>query len=200
MTSPHFKLSTNEDAYLQPFQIWKGKKRSISNSCFFRNTCQTATFETKNTKPMRKYILIALMLALSFFTCKGWAQVYPVDPPPPAPEDIIEEVDNVIFEFTEQPAEYDGGIDALNLFILQNQIYPKEAIELGLSGTVYVGFVIEKNATVSNVTIKRGIQGAPMLDKEALRIARLIKFKTPAYINGQPVRSSFILPLKFNLR
>ena len=149
---------------------------------------------------MKKCIQIALMLALSFFNCNGWAQVSPVDPPPPAPEDMIEEIDNVIFEFTEQPAEYDGGIDALNLFILQNQIYPKEAIELGLSGTVYVGFVIEKNASVSKVTIKRGIQGAPMLDKEALRIARLIKFKTPAYINGQPVRSSFILPLKFNLR
>ena len=160
---------------------------------------RTITFESNNTISMKISLQCAALLATLFMSYHGWSQVDPIAEPPAAPGDTID-YENLIFDFVEQPADYQGGMDSLKAFISHSMRYPKEAVESELGGTVYVGFVVEKDGSTSNIHIKRGISGAPMLDKEALRVVRTIRFKTPAYQKGQPVRSSVILPIRFHLR
>ena len=62
---------------------------------------------------------------------------------------------------------------------------------------MYVNFVIEKDGTVSNVKIARGVD--QLLDAEAMRIIRSIPKWTPGYQHDTPVRSSYTVPVNFTL-
>ena len=55
-------------------------------------------------------------------------------------------------------------------FISKEVQYPQEAIELGDQGIVYVSFVVEKDGSVSNIEIVRGV--TKKIDREAKRIVR----------------------------
>lgn len=81
-------------------------------------------------------------------------------------------------------------------FISQNFKFPEMARQMGLSGKVYVNFVIEKNGELSNIEVVRGVD--PLLDNEALRVVKKLPKFQPAKQRGRPVRSRFTLP--FNLK
>lgn len=100
-----------------------------------------------------------------------------------------------IFVAVEQPAEFKGGQSALMKFISTNINYPESALQNGISGRVIVKFVIEKDGSITNATIVKGVDSD--LDKEALRIIRRMPKWIPAKNNGQPVRSYYNLPVTF---
>lgn len=83
-------------------------------------------------------------------------------------------------------------------FISKNFEYPEMARQMGISGKVYVNFVIEKNGKVSNVVIARGVDDA--LDKEAMRLVKILPKFTPAKQRGKPVRMSYTVPINFRLQ
>lgn len=62
-------------------------------------------------------------------------------------------------------------------------------------GTVYVRFVIEKDGSVNNVEVVRGVD--TLLDKEALRIISTMPKWIPGKHHGKPVRVYYTLPVKF---
>lgn len=103
----------------------------------------------------------------------------------------------VIFMAVEQPAEFPGGQAAMMRWIGENLRYPETAKENGISGRVIVKLVIEKDGTVSNPTIVKGVD--PDLDREALRLVRSMPAWTPGRMNGRLVRSYFMLPVRFSL-
>ena len=76
-------------------------------------------------------------------------------------------------------------------------VYPKIAKESGITGTVYVQFVVEANGSISNVKLARGIGGG--CDEEAMRVVKAMPKWKPGKQNGRPVRVSFTLPIKFLL-
>jgi TonB family protein len=93
--------------------------------------------------------------------------------------------------------EYQGGQKALNKFLGSRLRYPVRARENKVQGKVYIGFIVEKNGSLSDFKVVRGIGGG--CDEEAIRVLKLSPIWKPAYANGKPVRTSYTLPITFQL-
>lgn len=102
-----------------------------------------------------------------------------------------------IFQIVDQMPEFPGGIEALMDFVGKNVKYPEQAKEKEISGRVFIGFVIEKDGSVSNVKVLRGIGGG--CDEEAVRVIKAMPKWTPGKLKGQPVRVSYQIPINFKL-
>ena len=104
-----------------------------------------------------------------------------------------------IMDFVDDAPEFPGGESMLNKFISKNIIYPQIAIDNNYQGTVYVQFIILTDGSVdySSVKILRGQY--EILNKEAIRVVKLMPKWKPGTQNGKPVRVLFNLPIKFRL-
>ena len=94
-------------------------------------------------------------------------------------------------------AKYVGGVEEMIRFIHSNLVYPQDAIELNQQGKVYVTFVVEKDGSLSNIAIARGVFTS--LDREATRIVRKMPKWIPGEIKYQKVRTRMMLPINFVL-
>ena len=112
----------------------------------------------------------------------------------PEPEPVKEEE---IFVAVEQQPEFPGGTAALMKWLESNVRYPQMALENGISGRVIVKFVVEKDGSVSGVTLVRGVDKD--LDREAIRVVKSMPKWQPGKNNGQAVRCYFNLPVNFKL-
>lgn len=105
--------------------------------------------------------------------------------------------DDQIILLPEIEPQFPGGVMEMKKYLAKNTVYPEMERNAGITGTVFVGFVIEKDGSVSNTTIERGItQG---LDNEAIRVIQAMPRWTPGYQGGRPVRVRYVMPIKFNL-
>ncbi|WP_316789805.1 TonB family protein [Pedobacter frigoris] len=107
-------------------------------------------------------------------------------------------VDNEIHELgggVEVYPEFEGGMKAWAKFIQRNMRYPDAAQEKGLQGKVFISFVVEKDGSVSNVTIIKGIGGG--CDEEAIRVIKKSPRWKPGRQNSQNVRVRYQMPLSF---
>ena len=86
--------------------------------------------------------------------------------------------------------------ESLEAYILRNVRYPKEALEKGIKGNVYVGVTIRADGSVTDEHIVRGAH--PLLDNEALRIAQKLPQRKPARINGKPVDETYVITVPFD--
>lgn len=102
-----------------------------------------------------------------------------------------------IYDIVEVSAEYPGGVEKLMKYIMTNINYPPETNGYSSQGTVYVGFVIEMNGSITNVKILKGIQAD--LDKEAKRVVKDMPNWKPGQNRGEVVRSRCTLPIKFRM-
>lgn len=102
-----------------------------------------------------------------------------------------------IFLVVEQPAEFTGGQAAMMKWISEHIQYPAVAKENGVSGRVVVKFVVEKDGSITNQTVVKGVDKD--LDKEALRLIKSMPNWKPGKNNGNPVRSYYNLPVTFRL-
>jgi protein TonB len=78
-------------------------------------------------------------------------------------------------------------------------VYPKSAQKAGISGIVYVYFIIDKNGNVTNAEVKRGVKGGEELNDEALRVIKGMPKWEPGYQNAKPASVQLTLPIKFML-
>ncbi|HWZ03262.1 MAG TPA: TonB family protein [Mucilaginibacter sp.] len=90
-----------------------------------------------------------------------------------------------------------GGEKAWSKFLSKNLRYPSQAQDDGISGKVIVSFIIEKDGTLSNITVIRPAGNG--FDEEALRVLKLAKAWKPGMQNGQAVRVKYMLPVNFQL-
>jgi protein TonB len=102
------------------------------------------------------------------------------------------------FLVVEQMPDFPGGEGELYKFLEQNIKYPPMARESGITGVVYIRFVVNKNGVISDVTLLRGIGGG--CDEEAIRVVKSMPPWKPGKQNGIPVPVYFTLPVKFILR
>ncbi len=98
----------------------------------------------------------------------------------------------------EKQAEYPGGMEAMYTFLGENIIYPEEAKEDGLSGKVFVRFVVASNGKITNVEVMKGIH--PLLDQTAIDVIKKMPDWTPGELNGRKVAVEFMLPISFQLK
>jgi tonB family C-terminal domain len=101
--------------------------------------------------------------------------------------------DDKVYKVCEQMPTYEGGDAALMKYIGENLKYPEEAKERGLQGRVVVGFIIEKDGSLTNFKVLRAVDRA--LDAEALRVVKGMPKWIPGRQNGQCVRVRYLLPI-----
>ena len=102
-----------------------------------------------------------------------------------------------VYAIVEQMPEFPGGEVELFHYISKNIHYPQEAKEKGIQGRVFIGFVIEKDGSVSNVRNLRGVDSE--LDAEAMRVVESMPKWKPGMHNGEFVRVSYQIPIHFKL-
>ena len=113
------------------------------------------------------------------------ADEYPSWEPPGEP------VSRVVEEYPEFP----GGADSLQAFLAREIQYPPVAKNNGITGTVLVEFVVEKDGQVTNAKVK-----VPLFhecDKEAVLVVMSMPKWKPGKNMGKPVRCFYQVPVTF---
>ena len=111
---------------------------------------------------------------------------------------VIDEGEELeIHTFVEEWPSFPGGDTARIIYLNENLKYPKTAKETGIQGAVYVTFVVERDGSITNVKILRGIGGG--CDEEALRVINAMPKWNPGRQNGREVRVQFNMPITFKL-
>lgn len=114
---------------------------------------------------------------------------------PEPPKHVVEETK--IFTVVEQMPMYPGGDAALMGYLHDNIKYPTVAAENGVQGRVVVGFVVERDGSITDVNILRGVD--PSLDREAMRVVKSMPRWNPGKQNGSAVRVKYQVPVSFRL-
>jgi protein TonB len=94
--------------------------------------------------------------------------------------------------------EFPGGQRALLNFLSKNVKYPVIAQENGITGKVFVSFVIDEAGDILNVELLRGAD--PALDKEALRVVSSMPKWQPGMQGGKTVKVRYTVPINFQLQ
>ena len=115
---------------------------------------------------------------------------------PEPPKHVVEETK--IFTVVEQMPMYPGGDAALMGYLRDNIKYPTVAAENGVQGRVVVGFVVERDGSITDVNIIRGVD--PSLDREAMRVVKSMPRWNPGKQNGSAVRVKYQVPVSFRLQ
>jgi len=97
----------------------------------------------------------------------------------------------------DKPARAYGGNNWMKEFICTEMEYPANAMENKLEGTVEILITILDDGKPTNFRIHHGI--SPDLDKEAMRICKLLLFY-PAVKSGHEIIEDVKIPVKFNIK
>ncbi len=109
---------------------------------------------------------------------------------------INEDLTPPIHVAEEQP-EPEGGYPAFYEYVKKNLKYPSQARRQNIQGKVYVSFVVERDGSLSDVKITRGIGGG--CDEEAERVLKNAPKWKPGKQRHQPVRVRMSIPIGFQL-
>lgn len=94
-------------------------------------------------------------------------------------------------------ATFPGGEDSLRTFLRKNIEYPYIDMKLQKQGRVIVSFIVEKDGTLSDISVNTSV--SPGLDREAVRVVRLMPRWIPAEYNGDKVRTRMSIPVNYRL-
>ncbi len=114
------------------------------------------------------------------------------------PARAMEKDNDTVFQIVQQMPKFPGGGNALMDYVGSNITYPQEAQDKGIQGRVFVSFVVEKDGSIGEVKLLRGIGGG--CDEEAMRMVKNMPKWKPGMHDGKPVRVSYQLPVFFKLR
>ena len=103
-----------------------------------------------------------------------------------------------IFQIVEDMPEFAGGPAELMKYLSKNTNYPTIALENGVQGRVIVEFVINRDGSIVDVKVARGVD--PSLDKEAIRVVSTMPKWKPGKQGGKAVRVKYTLPVMFRLK
>ena len=103
-----------------------------------------------------------------------------------------------IHRVAEVMPQYPGGPNEMMKYIQENIKYPQSAKDNKIEGRVFVSFVVEKDGSITNAAVMRGIDKE--CDAEALRVVASMPKWTPGQHKGENVRTQFTIPIyyKFN--
>jgi TonB family protein len=102
-----------------------------------------------------------------------------------------------VFTSVEQVPEFKGGLEAFGKFLATNMKYPKAARDNNVQGRVIITFVVEKDGSLSNMKVVRGIGSG--CDEEAVRVLGISPAWKPGIQNGKPVKVQYSVPISFTL-
>ena len=175
-------------------------------------------------------LLSSLITMLGFGSCKtastekasefkevyGPPPVYPVDtvrvvtvkqpeplkvvygPPPSYRWENVRPDAQGVYDVAEIMPEFKGGGAALLKWVNDNMKYPEQARKNNIEGRVIVSCIIRADGTVDGVYIVKSVD--PLLDAEALRLARQMPKWQPGRIKGEAVAVRYVIPIVFGNR
>ena len=106
--------------------------------------------------------------------------------------------EKVIFQVVEEMPEFPGGMAEAMKFLAKNIKYPVAAQEAKIEGRVIVQFVIERDGSVSDVKVMRGVNSE--LDAEAIRVVSMMPKWIPGKQRGKAVAVKYTMPIMFRLQ
>ena len=109
-------------------------------------------------------------------------------------EIVVEE----IFDVVEEQPEYPGGLQELYGFVSKNFNYPDMAKAANVQGKVYVSFVVDKDGTIDDVKVLRGLGSG--LDEEAVRVVKMMPKWKAGKQRGKEVKVRYNLPIVCKLQ
>lgn len=102
-----------------------------------------------------------------------------------------------VYMSVEKNPEFPGGVNAMMDYLRGNLKYPESAKKNKQEGRVFIGFIVEKDGSVSNVKVLRGV--CEELDSEAVRVVKSMPTWIAGRDKGEPVRVQYTLPIVFKL-
>lgn len=103
--------------------------------------------------------------------------------------------EDVIIDVIEPQPEFPGGYPKMIEFMTENIKYPQEAMDLKISGKVFVLFMIDSTGDIRDAKVVKGVD--PLLDREALRVVEMMPCWTPGTQRGKKVNVWFTIPIIF---
>jgi TonB family protein len=92
---------------------------------------------------------------------------------------------------------YAGGSADFKRFIYDNLVYPEEALEKGIEGSVYLSFTVDDTGKVIDARVTKGLGYG--CDEEALRLVRMLRYEKVKN-RGVIVKSNMRIRIDFKLR
>ncbi len=117
----------------------------------------------------------------------------PMDTTKAAPDDP-----NEIYWWVDQVPVFPGGMARFFEYIGKNIRYPDEAKRKNIQGKVFIGFVVEKDGSLSDIKVLRS--ASPDLSAEAIRLIKTLPALEARIQNGKPVRVAYTMPIVFQLK
>lgn len=139
------------------------------------------------------YILLCCIIAVSAASISAWADEYDVVVGY-LPDDVKADT---VYRQVDVPPAYPGGTGGIMSFLAENLKYPAAAEANRIQGRVVVSFVVGTDGKVGRATVTESVH--PLLDAEALRVVGLLSGFTPGRKGGRPVKTWFVLPVRFAL-
>ena len=112
-------------------------------------------------------------------------------------EEPKEDVDE-IFTIVEETATPKGGMAAFYKYVGSKLKYPPQANRMGVEGKVYVEFVINRDGSIVDARVVRGIGAG--CDEEAVRVVASSPAWNPGKQRGKAVRQKYTIPIIFKLQ
>ena len=106
--------------------------------------------------------------------------------------------EKVIFQVVEEMPQFPGGMGEAMKFLAKNMKYPVAAQQAKIEGRVIVQFVVEKDGSVSDVKVMRGVNSE--LDAEAIRVVSMMPKWIPGKQRGKAVAVKYTMPIMFRLK
>ena len=114
-----------------------------------------------------------------------------------AEEEVVEEA--IPFQLVEEKPSFQGGdANTFSKWVNQRLVYPEIAKENGVQGRVTLQFTVEKDGSVTNVKVLRGVDAS--LDKEAVRVVSSSPKWKPGKQRDRAVKVTYTFPVIFQLR
>ncbi|MFZ4799633.1 MAG: energy transducer TonB [Bacteroidia bacterium] len=111
---------------------------------------------------------------------------------------VSEPIAEVTYVVVSQMPNFPGGDDEMFKYLKTAMRYPREALELNISGIVYTSFIINSSGNIQDIKILRGIGGG--CDEEAIRVLLGMPKWNPGKQNGNAVNVKLTLPINFVLK
>ncbi len=99
-------------------------------------------------------------------------------------------------EVKPEPVFKDGNYNSFNHYISKKMRYPEAALKLNLKGEVVVAFVIEPSGKISNIDVRKAMNGG--CTQEALRLIKNVDW-IPGQQDGKAVRTQMITAIGFGM-
>lgn len=106
--------------------------------------------------------------------------------------------DSTVLRTVEKLPEFPGGMVEFMKWLTRSLRYPAMAQQKKIQGKVVVSFIVNKDGSIANPKVEKSVD--PYLDREALRVVKMMPRWTPGLMNEKPCRTMVAIPVVFRLQ